>query len=923
MHAAGFPVTPLLPRIRASLREHPRPVLEAPPGAGKTTQVPPALLGEPWLAGRKLVMLEPRRIAARAAAEFMAAQRGETVGQTIGYRIRFEARVSEATRIEVVTEGILTRMLQDDSELPDVGAIVFDEFHERHLAGDLGAALALDVQASLRPDLRIVLMSATLDDPRIAGWLSAPRLRSEGRAFPVRIGHLPARRGEDEIAQLRRAVQQALIETDGDVLVFLPGRRGIAQAQRMLAALPPSPPRRAEGGKGPHSEQLPAKPGPSSGASRQLLPEGEGKIEILPLHGELSLAEQHAALAPGEAGTRRVILATNVAESSITVPGVRAVIDTGLAREPRFDPDSGLTRLETVAISQASADQRAGRAGRVALGVAYRLWPESRRLEPSRTPEIAQVELSGLALELAAWGVGEDVASALRWLDPPPPGALAQARELLQRLGAIDAGLRITSLGRDMLRLGANPRMAAAALRAPATLHALVADLLALLESRSPLRGDFNDDLRARLAALHRYRDGGARSVRNADAGALSALEQAARGWRRRLGVRGGASGTPDALAAGNLLLHAFPDRAAKQDDRDPRRYLLANGRGARLHEASVLFGEPWLIVTEAHFDVRDSLIVSAAPFDPALLERDYPQRFVRERVVRVSANDVVEAFEERRFDAIVLERRAVPARVEDTQPALLSLIRARGLGTLRWSDAAQRLRARILWLRRVMPEAELPDVSDAALLGSLESWLAPALHGKRKPDALSAEDLSNAFASLLDWPQRKLLDEQAPDALPVPSGRTVKLDYAAAIADSALPPPSGRASPEGAAEGSDSPGATPRRSEPSPQRCAPGLRPPLSRGEGSKAASPVLAVKLQELFGLAETPRIANGRVPVTLHLLSPAGRPIQVTQDLRGFWERTYPEVKKELKGRYPRHPWPDDPWGAVPTHRPKPRR
>ena len=837
MNTEAFPIVPLLPRIRASLAAHPRLVLEAPPGAGKTTQVPPALLDEAWLAGRKIMVLEPRRIAARAAAEFMAAQRGEAVGQTIGYRIRFESRISERTRIEVVTEGILTRMLQDDPELPDVGAIVFDEFHERHLAGDLGAALALDVQTSLRPDLRVVVMSATLDDARIAGWMDAPMLRSEGRAFPIRIEYPPARRGENEPAHLRRAVQQALAETGGDVLVFLPGRREIAQAQRMLDE------------SNPH-------------------------LEVLPLHGELSLAEQHAALGRADAGTRRVILATNVAESSITVPGVCAVIDAGLAREPRFDPNSGFTRLATVNISQASADQRSGRAGRVAPGVAFRLWPESRRLEPARTPEIAQAELSGLALELAAWGVGANAASALPWLDAPPAGALSAARDLLQRLGAIDPELRITPLGRDVLQLGANPRMAAAALRAPDALRPLVADLLALVEARSPLRGEFNDDLRARVAALHRYRDGGARAVRDADTSALSAIEQAARGWRKRVGARHGASGTPDALSVGNLLLHAFPDRVAKQDASEPRRYLLANGRGARLHEASVLIGEPWLVVSEARFDARDSLILSAAPFDSTLLERDYPQRFMRERVLRMNANDVVEAFEERHFDAIVLERRAVPASAEDALPALLATVRTRGLAALPWNEATVRLRARIAWLHRAMPDVGLPDVSDAALLETLENWLAPALAGKRKLAALSSEDLSNAFSGLLDWPQRKRLDEAAPDALKVPSGMTRKLDYAIDVVGKGIP-------------------------------------------------APVLAVKLQELFGLAETPRIANDRVPVMLHLLSPGGRPIQVTQDLRGFWDHTYAEVKKELKGRYPRHPWPDDPWNATPTHRAKPRR
>ena len=901
MHHADLPIAPLLPRIRASLAEHPRLVLEAPPGAGKTTQVPPALLDAAWLVDKQIVMLEPRRIAARAAAEFMAAQRGEATGQTIGYRIRFESRVSDATRIVVVTEGILTRMLQDDPELPGVGAILFDEFHERHLAGDLGAALALDVQAALRPDLRIVVMSATLQGERVAAWLDAPVLRSEGRAFPVRIEHPPARHDEPLESRVRRVVQQALAETGGDVLVFLPGRREIAQVQRLLHETLSPWERVTEGRVRVRRSAQEPNPHPHPLSRRET---GE-ELEILPLHGELSLAEQHAALASADSGVRRVILATNVAESSITVPGVRVVIDAGLAREPRFDPNSGLTRLATVSTSQASANQRAGRAGRVAPGVAYRLWPESQRLEPSRTPEIAQVELSGLALDLAAWGVDANIMQ-LRWLDPPPVGALAQARELLQRLGALDADLRVTSLGRDMLRLGTAPRMAAAALHATEAWRPLVADLLALLESRSPLRGVFNDDLRVRIAMLHAWRDGGARAARDADTGTLAAIEQAAHGWRRRLGVRHGASGTPDVLAVGNLLLHAFPDRVAKQDAKDPRRYLLANGRGTRLHEASALFGEPWLVVVEARFDARDSLILAAAPFAAALLERDYPQRIARERVLRQNDNEVVEAFEERRFDAIVLERHAASVSAEDALPALLATIRTRGLDALPWSDASQRLRARVAWLRNAMPEAGLPDVSDAALLDALATWLAPTLLGKRKLAALSSGELSEAFAALLDYRQRKLLDEAAPAAITVPSGRSLKLDYSNATADGAameVAPASNHPCCEAPVR--------PSRAG----RSAGHTMPPALR---KRASSPVLAVKLQELFGLAETPRIADGRVPVTLHLLSPAGRPIQVTQDLRGFWERTYPEVKKELKGRYPKHPWPDDPWSAQPTHR-----
>ena len=872
MTAPDFPILPLLPEIRAALAANPRLVLEAPPGAGKTTQVPLALLDAPWLAGRRIVMLEPRRLAARAAAQFMATQLGEPVGQTVGYRIRFESKVSAATRVEVVTEGILTRLIQADPELAGIGAIIFDEFHERHLAGDLGAVLALDVQATLRPDLRLLLMSATLDGERIAGWLDAPRLSSPGRSFPIRIEHPPARAQESAEQHLARTVRQALDETDGDVLVFLPGRREIARTQALLERMLPSPFGGGVGGEGAVGAERPAPPVPSPAPKGSPSPGGRGEqIDIVPLHGELSLTEQQYALAPAEPGTRRIVLATNVAESSITLPGIRAVVDSGLAREPRFDPHSGFTRLETVAISQASADQRAGRAGRVAAGVAYRLWPQSRRLERSRGAEIAQAELSGLALELAAWGVTAADGGDLAWLDPPPPGALAQARELLQALDALDRDARITALGRRMLELGASPRLAAAALRAPHEQRAVVADLLALLEARSPLRGAQarNDDLRVRVAALHAWRDRRGGAPRGeVDAGALAAIEQASKGWRRRLDVRTAATGVPDSHAVGDLLAHAFPDRVAHRDGDDPRRYVLANGRGARLHEHTALLGEPWLVVTDLRLESRDSLVFSAAPLDPRTLERDFPAHFTRERTLRWNGQrGAAEAFEESRFGAIVLSRHSVPVRPADALPAMLAAIRARGLDALPWSDHARRLRARMQALRAWLPERGLPDVSDANLLVTLEQWLAPYLHGKHRLDALCAEELSQALASLFDHSQRQLLDAQAPEQVVVPSGQSRRLEYAG-------------------------------------------------------ADSPVLAVKLQELFGLADTPRVGGGRIPVTLHLLSPAGRPIQVTQDLRGFWERTYPEVKKELKGRYPRHPWPDDPWTAQATHRAKPR-
>jgi ATP-dependent helicase HrpB len=847
-----FPIDDLLPRIRASLAAHPRLVLEAPPGAGKTTQVPPALLDAAWLAGNRIVMLEPRRVAARAAAGFMARQRGESVGETIGYRIRFDHQVSARTRIEVVTEGILTRMLQDDPSLEGIGALLFDEFHERHLPGDLGLALALDVQASLRPELRIVLMSATLDGERLAGFLDAPRLSSAGRSWPVTVTHFPGRREEKLEQQARRAAEHALAEHPGDVLVFLPGQREIARTASALAS--------------------------------KLAGTG---VDVLALHGELPVEQQSRVLQPDPHGHRRVVLATNVAESSVTLPGVRVVIDSGLAREPRYDPNSGFARLDVVAIAQASADQRAGRAGRIAEGWAYRLWPQSQRLEPQRRPEIAQVELSGLALELAAWGN-----AALRFVDPPPAGALAAARELLQRLGALDGATpvasrpdastsdasRITALGQRMLALGTHPRLAAMLLapRDPRE-RALACDLAALLEARDPLQSQAgkprSDAMIDRWNALAAFRAG--RMGADMNRSALAVIDAAAQQWRRRTRCEASPPASVPAHALGDVLLHAFPDRIARQHPGDPLRYQLANGRSAKLFDDSALYGEAWLVVSELRDDPRDARVLRAAPLDEARLQRDFPERFASEDRVSWDAQArAVVALRERRFDRIVLDSRVLatpePARCTD---ALLDAVRQLGLAALPWSEALAQWRARVRCLRAWMPQLELPELSDAALLESLDDWLRPALAGKTRLDALPESELGEALKSRVDWSRRQQLDALAPTRIVVPSGMERRIGY-----------------------GFDEDGAQP--------------------------LAPVLAVKLQELFGLADTPRIADGRVPLTLHLLSPAGRPLQVTQDLKGFWARTYPEVKKEMKGRYPRHPWPDDPWNATATHRAKPR-
>ncbi|RZA34378.1 MAG: ATP-dependent helicase HrpB, partial [Lysobacteraceae bacterium] len=652
-----FPITSLLPEIRRSLSEHPRLVLEAPPGAGKTTQVPLALLDEPWLGGRKIVMLEPRRVAARAAAGFMARQHGDAVGETIGYRIRFENRISARTRIEVVTEGILTRMLQDDPLLENVGALLFDEFHERHLAGDLGLALALDVQ-QLREDLRIVVMSATLDGERLARFLDAPRLSSEGRSFPVTVSHFPARREESLEVQTRRTVEAALVEYPGDLLVFLPGQREIARVEAALLSSP--------------SGVEISRPHPPLG---HLLPEGEGNsIVVLPLHGELSIEQQSLALQPDPQGRRRIVLATNVAESSVTLPGVRVVIDSGQAREPRYEPNSGFSRLESVSISQASADQRAGRAGRVAEGWALRLWPQSQRLEPQRRAEITQVELASLALELAAWGN-----DALRFVDPPPPGALSAARDLLLRLGALDDRMSITALGKRMLGLGTHPRLAAMLLSSGEKEdRALACDLAALVEARDPLRSG-GDALAARWRALAAFRQG--RLPGDAHRSGLAAIDAAARQWRRRLGTDAPPPRELEAHRLGDLLAHAFPDRIAHQHPTDPRRYQLANGRMARVFDDSAIFGEPWIVAAELRFEAKDALVLRAAPVDESHLRKAFPQQFASEDVVRWDAGKrALSAQRETRFDQIVLESRPA-GRVDPAHAAAALTAAVRELG--------------------------------------------------------------------------------------------------------------------------------------------------------------------------------------------------------------------------------------------------
>jgi ATP-dependent helicase HrpB len=832
-----LPIHDILPALRETLRTQRAAVLQAPPGAGKTTHVPLALLDEPWLVGRSILMLEPRRLAARAAAGRMAEILGEAVGDTVGYRIRFESKVSARTRVEVVTEGLLTRRLQSDPGLDGVGLVIFDEFHERHLHADLALALCLDSRRMLREDLRLLVMSATLDGEAVATVLGgAAVLTAEGRCFPVAVRYAAAdarERGPETVAQ---AVLRALERDKGDVLAFLPGGWEIRRTQQILDAA----------------------------LSRQ-------PVDVLPLYGDLPWEAQDRAIRPGTGARRKVVLATPIAETSLTIEGIGIVIDSGFVRVPEFDPGSGLTRLATHRISRASAEQRAGRAGRLGPGVCERLWTEitHRGLIARPIPEIRSADLAPLALELAQWGIRD--AESLAWLDPPPTGALAQARNLLAQLNALDADGAITRLGRAMAALPLHPRLAHMVHLADARgLGRAACDVAALVSERDVFTGGESRscDVLARVEALTAFRSKGREGARamNADPAACQRVDQAARQFHRLLGSKG-IERDAGAEDIGILLALAYPDRIARQRTAGDIRYVLASGRGARLPAWEHRLRPPWLVAAHLDAGETEGTIHLAAALDLAAWRRAVPDALRAESIVQWDENlQRVLARREERVGELVIER--VPLTEPDPEQvrgAVLDGIRRLGLDALPWTTDAREWQARVLSLRHWLPEEDWPDVSDAALSATLADWLGPFLDKVTRREHLGRLNLLTALASRLDWKQRQRLDEGAPTHLTVPSGSRVRLEY--------------------------------------------------HPGE-----SPVLAVKLQEMFGLADTPRIAWSRVPVTLRLLSPARRPIQVTQDLRGFWDRTYPEVKKELKGRYPKHPWPDDPWNAVPTARTK---
>ncbi len=838
-----LPIDEVLPEFLGALGGAPCVVLQAPPGAGKTTGVPLALLDAPFLKDKKILMLEPRRLAAVNAARWMAASLGEDAGGTVGYAIRFERRVSSATRLEVVTEGILTRRLQGDPLLGDVGVVIFDEFHERSLASDLALALCRDVQKGLRDDLKIVVMSATLECGPIAGLLgNAPVISAQGRSFPVEIRYLSREAEGDIAAVVCRAIVSSLAQTEGDILVFLPGAGEIRRCQKLLE-------------------------------EKHVMPDN---VLVRPLYGDLPFAAQEEAIMPAD--RRRVVLATNIAETSLTIEGVRVVIDGGFSRQLRFDPATGLNRLVTARISAASAAQRAGRAGRLGPGACYRLWTEHTQatLLPYTPPEMRNAELSPLALELAAWGIKDP--GVLDWLDPPPSAALSEGRALLLRLGALDAQGLITPHGRAMVALPLHPRLAHMLLVGKSRgCGATASDLAALLSERDIYRASVTggaghagpSDLSDRLESLAEWRGKESGSDPRVDPYLCRAVDRASREFRRLLAIYEG-KGTPSAEEVGLLLSHAYPDRIARQREPGSDRYLLANGRGGRLSARSVVHGCPFIVAVVMEGGERgEGVIRQASGITVETLRSEFGAGFTMRRLVEWDGREGrVIAREEERFGEIIIAGRQVVPQGEEVRAVLIEGIqKGPGLAALGWSTIAAQFRARVEFLGRFFPLEGWPDFSDDALLAALPVWLGPHLGSARSLGELRATDPLSGLKALLTREQAQRLEEGAPTHLTVPSGSRIAVQYPA-----------------------DGP--------------------------------PVLAVKLQELFGLADTPKVAWGRVSVLLHLLSPAGRPIQVTVDLRSFWNAIYPQVKKELKGRYPRHPWPDDPWSAAPTRHTKRR-
>jgi ATP-dependent helicase HrpB len=849
--STDFPINEILPEVLAALETSSTVILQAPPGAGKSTVLPLHLLKAAWLGTQKILMLEPRRLAARGVAARLASQLGENVGETIGYRVRFENQVSAATQLEVLTEGILTRRLQHDTSLDGVGLVVFDEFHERSLHADLALALCREAQQILRPDLRILIMSATLDAAPLSALLdNAPVLTSEGRQYPVAVHY----RAPDTDARLHDAVAEAVRnaarEFDGDLLVFLPGAGEIHRTQEILERTMPA-------------------------------------LAVHPLYGDLPVREQQAALQPNASGKRKVVLATSIAETSLTIEGIGIVIDSGYARVPKFDARTGLTRLETVRVTVDAADQRAGRAGRLGPGVAIRLWSETvqRGLTKQRVPEVLEADLAPLMLELAQWGVRK--VTDLSWLAVPPAAAVNQATELLRQLDALDEESKITERGRAMLRLPAHPRIAHLLLESvPQKQEALAADVAALLEERDPMqrgesagadlvlrvealrrwRNRFNDSNESKLQRLERSRENysverkldcqfeRSRELK-VERSRLERIEKLALAWRKQLNAKID-NALPGHTAVGLLLSAAYPERIAKRLEQNGR-YRLANGRTARLQQNDPLGDEEWLAVAHLDGGSNEGKIHLAAPLDPAdVMHAAKPRRTVSWDAQK---GELIARTEMRIGEMIAASTPLKDIPDDERLKILLNVVRSEGHTLFNWNEVIEQWQARVLSLRIWRINEDWPDVSTELLLQNADEWLAPWLGNVRRRDDFKRIEILPLLQTLLPWEQQQQLEKLAPEKLNVPSGSQIKLNYS------------------------------------------------------TDGSAPVLAVRLQELFGLPETPSVNEGRNRVMIHLLSPAYRPVQVTQDLHSFWENTYQEVRKELRIRYPKHHWPEDPWTA----------
>ena len=819
----NLPVADIIDEVKNHLANNNTLIVNAPPGAGKSTLLPLTLLDENWLAGKNIIMLEPRRLAAKTIATRMAELWGDKVGETIGYRIRFENRVSAQTKIEVVTEGILTRMLHTDNALENVGLVIFDEFHERSLFADVAMALCREAQQILRPDLRMMVMSATLNMPQLTDLLNCPVALSEGKQYPVEIKYV----GEGDVFLLPETTSQIIVkavkENEGDVLVFLPGEGEIRKCAELL--------------KNKLSD-----------------------FAIHPLYGQLPQREQYAAIMPNKNGKRKVVLATSIAETSLTIEGVKIVIDSGFARVSKFDPKSGLSRLETVQITKDSADQRAGRAGRLSAGVCYRMWTKANqdRLIEHRIPEIMEADLAALVLDMAKWGISN--LNQLTWLSPPPKAAVMQAVDVLTNLNALDLNKRITEHGKEIHQLPCHPRIAHMLLKAKQdNAIALATDIAAILEERDPLPKDSGIDINLRIEALRRSRQN------NSAGNRFGRIEKVAESYRKMLNQEV-ENGPVDDHETGLLLAYTYPERIAYARPGNNAQFQLANGKIAAIGHRDNLANEPWLAV--AHIDTRDGLgkIFMASPLNPKDL---LPMVKEREMITWDTRKGGLIATKDLRIGSIVLQSKPLPApSAEHLVNAICNAIKTEGETLLNLDESFVQLQNRILSLRKWNGN-EWPDVNTNNLLQTNNEWLAPYLNQVKKPEDLKKINIAEALKNHLSWELQQALDSLAPSKIDVPSGSNIAIEY-------------------------------------------------LANGE-----SPILSVRLQEVFGMADTPTVNNGKIKLVMHLLSPGFKPVQVTSDLKSFWNNTYFEVKKELKRRYPKHAWPDDPWTEKAVAKGGPRR